>query len=316
MTLAESYYENKFMIIRRLIPHYVAWFFIMVLAGCHPTDTDMPQPDAVPADLIATVKADSVITLTEQVDFSTVSETGQGPSGSLIRWDKNEASKKFKVLTYDQRSRLIGTLEHFNISHEVVKARYQGDYLAECFSAIRFDATSQPLSGLAPSQVMKYQYSANKRLQRVLHYTSLKGRFKLIESVQYEYDSKGQLQLTRLTYRPENARLTTTLRYWENGDCIREEGYLPGSYPYVNKYYYNQQSNPISHLNLWPVNQINEHYMVGSGGLGSAIQSSTDYEYQYDLQGRLSAMKSRDLINYDSNLWSEWGPINRFTYAP
>ncbi|CAN5247500.1 hypothetical protein BH09BAC4_BH09BAC4_08820 [soil metagenome] len=304
--------------IRQLTNHYLLWFFIMILAGCHPKNT--PQPDALPANLLATVKHDSVITLPEQIDFSTVSETGLGPQGALIRWTKNNADNPFKVMTYDPQNRLIGTLERFGTHEEIVKARYQGDYLAESFVTDRVVAQSQPLTGLRTLVVRKYKYGAEKRLKQTLRYILWQeGRFKLTESVQYEYDAKGQLELTRYIVRQEGNRFSSTLRYWENGDYTRVEDFPSNASPSVGKRYYNQESDPSTHLNLLLIYPLTEHYVIGSGLLGSTSSPYTtaiDYEYQHDTQGRLVTMRSRNLIPYDSNPWSEWGPLNQFTYAP
>ncbi|GAB4040370.1 hypothetical protein GCM10028774_44740 [Spirosoma jeollabukense] len=298
--------------------HYLLWFFIMVLAGCHPKGT--PQPDAVPANLLATIKHDSVITFTEQVDFSTVSEKGQGPAGSLIRWDKTDPNNAFKVMTYDPQSRLIGTLERFSTHEEIVKAHYQGDYLADCFVTDRVVAQRQPLTSLRTSVVIKYKYGADKRLKQALRYILWQeGHFKLTESVQYEYDAKGQLELTRYINRQAGNRFSSTLFYWENGDFTRVEDFPSNASPSVGKRYYNQQSDPGTHLNLQPTYQLTEHYVIGSGLLGSTASPyniTVDYEYQHDAQGRLVTMRSRNLISFDSIAWSDWGPVNQFTYAP
>ena len=304
--------------IRQLTTNYLPWFFIMILAGCHPKDT--PQPGAVPANLLATVKHDSVITLTEQVDFSTVSETGLGPQGSLIRWNKNNPDNPFKVMTYDPKNRLIGTLERFGTHEEIVKARYQGDYLAESFVTDRVIAQSLPLSNLRPLVVTRYKYGNDKRLKQALRYIFWQeGRFKLTESVQYEYDPKGQLEITRYIARQEGNRFSSTLRYWENGDYTRVEDFPSNATPSVGKLYYNQQPDPSTHLNLLPMYQLSEHYLIGSGVLGSTASpynTTVDYEYQHDAQGRLVTTRFRNLISYDPIRWSDWGPINQFTYAP
>ncbi|GAB4040372.1 hypothetical protein [Spirosoma jeollabukense] len=316
---------------QRLLTHYVAGFLslVVLLGSCQPKQ-DIPQPnEPVPANLLVTTKLDSIITLTEQVDFSTVSETGQGPTGTLIRWDGlGLPLGSFQANTYDQRSRLVGTLATSYGYHVIGKYYYQGNFLAQDFSGYRFDL-AQPLTTVQPHSMTKYQYNKGGQLAMILMYERVTDTdtFKLAQATAYEYHSMGQLQLTRTTFPPKAIGPTAIVNYWENGDLIHEEVYYPATssrpMPAVSKhtYSYNQQPNPYALMNN---NQVSEHAMTGIKVYGTAggslvqqyEETKIDYDNQFDAQGRVLLQKSRSSISSNSDRWTDWsGPV-KFTYAP
>lgn len=317
---------------QRLLTCYVAGLFSLVflLVSCQPKQ-DIPQPNGpVPVNLLVTSKLDSVITLTEQVDFSSVSETGTGPTGTLIRWDDlGLPLGSFQANTYDQWSRLIGTLGTSYGYHQLEKYQYQGNFLAQNFSGYRFDL-SQPLTTVQPHRMTKYQYDKGGKLAKLLIYDRVPDThtFKLTQVILYEYSSVGQLELTRFVYPPGAIGPTSIINYWENGDRTSEETYYPATAvmlgPAVAKhtYSYSQQPNPYAHT-LHPINQLSEHAITGikqygtSGG--SLVQqyeeTKIDYDNQFDAQGRVLLQKSRSSISSNSGRWTDWsGPV-KFTYA-
>ncbi|GAB4022223.1 hypothetical protein [Spirosoma koreense] len=304
-------------------------FLSLWLAGCQPKQ-DSLQPEPVPASLLVTAKPDSIITLTERVDFSTISETGQGPKGTLIRWDYlGIPSGSFQANTYDAQNRLTGTLS-ISYGYQVLnKYAYQGGLLTQVFSGNRFDV-SQPLRDVQPWQLTNYQYNESKQLVQLLIYSRIDSSdlFRLTHTMRYEYDAGGQLQITRLNYT-EKIGPTRLISYWKNGDCINDELYYPASAdspnPIVVKhsYEYNNQNNPYAHR-LHPINQLSEHNRTrmtsygtsGSPPMGQYEENQFEYDRQYDLVGRLIQQRSRSLAASNSRQWAAWGSPDQFTYAP
>ena len=304
--------------------YIIRLLFLGLLAGaCHPKDT--PQPDPVPTNLLVEDEPDSVLTLTEQVDFSPVSEIGRCPTGALIRWDAVDSpSRNYTAYTYNQKGWLIGSCEGTSYGYNrLAVAAYQGRYLAKSFDGIgALSSTQDATTGnVQLTGITKYEYAATTgQLKQLLYYLLVGEKFKLFQRIQYDYKSTGELYLTRHKYGPafkDAGPFPTTLAYWEDGNRIRSEIYQPTTTPQtsIDRVFYTQQANPVAHLNLIPVNQRDEHYPLGTGPSASGPrEESYQYRYQYDSQGRLVTMRSRSLIA--PGWWTQWDWPSKFTYAP
>lgn len=307
---------------QRLLIHYVAGLvsLVVLLGSCQPKQ-DTPQPNGpVPTNLLETSKLDSVITLTEQVDFSIATETGKGPQGSLIRWDNPYF---FKAFTYNDKGRLLYT---FQVEKNGIRfaeiAQYQGAYLTASYVSDKFDYTQ---SKVRVSYFTKYKYNTDKRLSQTLDYSRVgeTNTFKLSSLIKYEYNAAGQLQLTR-TLPAQGLRLFYYVRYWENGDCVRAEAYRPTDKTELNpmvsqyNYVYNKQINPLTALSLQPALQPSSHYQTQSRvydysgqSINNTYEDESKYRYGFDAQGRLVTMQAQ--LNWSGLGWSA---PDKFTYVP
>jgi hypothetical protein len=304
----------------------------LVLSGCAPQPS---VPDPLPASLRVDARPDSVIALPGKIDFSSVSEIGQGPTGSLIRrnfFNPLITHDDYSAYTYDEQRRLIGTFSSHVSSgyNELILARYQGATLTETYTGSHRSNTPYRFT---PYLVTKYQYDANQRLGQVLIYENEAGVFKLHYTVQYEYDASGQLQLSRLTGNLADSSVISyhgafpyELRYWADGDYYRLETYQPfrpatspanGLYYTgitASRFFYTQVSDPIAQLDLRPQYSPAKHYPLGSSASGPE-QDQYQYRYQYDTQGRLTYVQRRQRIDNGNIQWTEWDN-QEFVYAP
>lgn len=301
------------------------WLFglILALSGCEPV---LPAPDPLPIGLRVNRQPDSTLTAPNGLDFSTVSEIGQGPSGTMVRVNQVGAPHgNYTAYTYDSQSRLTGSCQRTSYGYNLLElVRYQGTYLAEVYTGIRY--LTKPVDSVMLVWVTHYTYDDQNRLGQVLVYENVRGTFKLNQTIQYEYNAAGQLQLTRhaisLAYGSSSSYqgvYPSQLRYWEEGDNYRLETYIPNQAPVLpsERVYYNQVVNPLARLHLWPDNAVSTHYPIGSG-ISGPEREEYQYRFDYDGQGRLSSMQQRSIINYIGSipLWTEWSNRDEFVYAP
>lgn len=294
----------------------------LVLSGCDPK---LPEPDPLPASLRVDARPDSTMATPDKIDFSTVSEVGQGPTGSLIRRNLVGApGGNYYAYTYDEQSRLVGSFERTSYGYNaLVLVRYQGSYRTEAYTGIRYP--DKPADEVRWASIAKYQYDAQNRLGQVLIYQNVADTLKLNQTIQYEYGNTGHLQLTRHTNSLAFSEISsrkgvypTELRYWVNGDYHRLETYQPDQHPItpIDRLFYNQVSNPAARLHIWPENLVSEHYFVGSGPSASGPEREEyQYRYQYDAKGRLTSVQQRGLIDNNTR-WTEWSYPEEFVYAP
>lgn len=295
------------------------------LSSCDPQSTGLSPAESVPLDLHVSTQPDSLFKLSTGLDFSVVSKAGQGPSGSLIRWNLlGSPNNNFTAYTYDQIGRLVGSCEQTSFSYDQLSlAGYQGSYLAYVYTG--FDHSRGAVSPRrvdALGWVSKYEYNTQNRLGQVLVYEHVGDVFKLNHIIQYEYNEAGQLQLTRditgLAYRSIGPS-PVVVSYWKDGDIIQTEQYLPNQTPIksTKQTFYNQVTNPRARLQLWPQPIITAHYPIG-WGVSSPDYENFQYRYGYDAQGRLSSVQQRSLNGYagDTTRWTEWSYQEEFVYAP
>lgn len=296
----------------------------LVLSGCNPQS---PVSDPLPASLRVDARPDSVIAPPGKIDFSSVSEVGQGPTGTLIRRNivgNPSPYDEYNAYTYDEQRRLIGTFSSgFSLGYdELILARYRGAKLTETYTFSHRPNT--PYQGI-PFLVTKYQYDGQQRIGQVLIYENRAGGFKLNYTVQYEYDASGQLQFSRLTksladgdVNSYKGAFPTELLYWADGDYYRLETYSPFQTPTspANRLFYTRVSNPIAQLDLRPQYPLAKHYPLGSGPSASGPeQEQYQYRYRYDTQGRLTYVQQRRRIDNGNIQWTEWDNLE-FVYAP
>jgi hypothetical protein len=293
---------------------------VLTLSRCSP---EPPAPvEMVPAELLVTDRIDSVITAPASIDYSAVSNKGQGPSGTLIYAAPVAAPNgNFYAYTYDAQRRLIGTYERTSYGYDVVNVmRYEGSLLSEnCAGGVYRNTSDQ---GTKTWYVTRYRYDTQRRVVLALIYREQDdGRFHLDQTVRYEYGDNGQLQLTRVTLSIAARYNQLTLQYWSDGDVYREERYSPGYAPVTpsSRNVYNQVENPIARLYPWPHSLNNTHYLTGYGPSENCqAQESTQYRYEYDSMQRMTGSQRRLSTNYCNgvNLWGDWTDRYVFVYAP
>lgn len=292
-------------------PRYLSFGSILVslllLNACQHIQPQQPQPDSTPAvenvptNLLRTTVVDSLITLSEPIDFSSVSRTGQGPSGRLIRWGNIESPGYWRSFTYDPTGRLMGIFQEEYGTRHTELAHYQGAYLAE--SLIQ-DATEG--EGRVYT-IKRYKYDTQGRLSQTLIYASSNDEpktFRLYTWLLHEYDAQGQLQKSRR--QSVNPASFYDVFYWQKGDCVRQEQYFiagsgkPDELRERTDNYFGSQTNPLSGLPLYDeyTTQPSTHYITSS--LSHEIRDGVSKSYpgctftsafEYDGQGRLSRMR-------------------------
>ncbi|GAB3800070.1 hypothetical protein GCM10028819_24640 [Spirosoma humi] len=296
------------------------FFFGLLLTGCETKLVERDSADSVPLALRVSAHPDSLLTLPDWLDFSVVSKSGQGPSGTLIRWNLlGSPGNNYTAYTYDQQSRLVSTCEHTSYGYDQLRlAHYEDGYLAQVYTGIDYSGqASSPKKVGTIGSISKYTYDAQHRLGQVLVYENVGGTFKLNQTIQYNYDTAGQLQQTRHTTGLAFSSVggyPVEVRYWANGDIYQLETYPPNQPPIksTNRLFYNQVVNPRSRLHLWPQNVLTQHYLIGSG-VTSLDRETDQYQYGYDAQGRLSSVQQRSVHEY--NGWTDWSYKEEFVYA-
>ncbi|MGA0555751.1 hypothetical protein ACO2Q8_03805 [Larkinella sp. VNQ87] len=299
------------------------------MTSCDPQSAGISPSDPVPVQLQVSAQPDSLLILPDDLDFSVVSKTGQGPGGTLIRWNlPGSPGNNFTAYTYDQQSRLIGSSEQTSFGYDQLRlVRYQGAYLAQVYTGFDYRrGAASPKRVDAIGWVSKYEYDAQHRLAQVLVYENVGGQFKLNHRIQYEYNASGELHLTRDTMGlafgsslSQPGSYPVEIRYWENGDVYRQEVYNPNQTPVepTQRVFYNQVTNPRARLHVWPQNVMTVHYPIGTG-VTRLDRETHQYRYGYDAQGRLSTVQQRsvtDYRDYDPR-WTEWSYQEEFVYAP
>ncbi|WP_461103926.1 hypothetical protein [Spirosoma koreense] len=295
----------------------------LLIGGCQPSQ-DNPSPSAVPDALLLSPTPDSVITLTEQVDFAVLSETGKGPTGSLIRAELfNPGGPNYlRTFTYDDRGRLIGALYPPTNRRLAEIIHYQGDYLAE-----QFVGEYQNSSTVRVTIWRKYKCTPDKQLKQMLFYSRYADDipFRLLASVTYEYNADGQLRLMRSSYSPKGSY---SIRYIENGNYVRVEDYVSAGpdnpKPRLTQaiYTYDRQATPEAGMSLYGTESYlpSAHYETGftayapkaDGSFEKLFEQYQETGYQYDAQGRVISTRVRRVPD---GFWSNWG-LTTFTYAP
>ncbi|MVM36249.1 hypothetical protein GO755_39935 [Spirosoma sp. HMF4905] len=299
------------------------------LSSCDPQPPGLKPTEPLPIELQVSAKPDSLFTLPDGLDFSVISKVGQGPTGTLIRWNLlNSPGSNYTAYTYDPQSRLIGTCEHTSFGYDELRlVLCQGANIAQVYTGIdRHNGAVSPKTIDGIGYVSKYEYDALNRLGQVLIYEKVGNAFKLNHTIQYEYNGTGQLQLTRHTSGMAFSAIMSypglypvEVSYWENGDSYQTELYTPNQPPSksTKRVFYNQVSNPRSSLHLWPQNVLMAHYPIGLG-TNSPDYENVQYRYGYDTKGRLSRMQQRSVIDRsDSHTqWTDWSYQEEFVYAP
>lgn len=307
----------------------VLGFFGLVLVSCDPKLVELNPSEPLPPQVQVSGQPDSLLTLPEGLDFSVISKAGQGPSGTLIRWNiLGSPNNNFTAYTFDQQSRLIGSCEQTSFGYDELRlVHYQGAYIDQVYTG--FDHHRRVMSPKmvdAIGWVSKYEYDTQHRLAQVLIYENVAGKFKLNHKIHYLYNGSGQLQLTRdttglafgssLSYQ---GVYPVEVRYWENGDVYQTELYPPNQPPTkpTRRVFYNQVKNPRAQLHLWPQNVLTAHYPIGSG-VSNLDLETYQYRYSYDAQGRLSSVQQRSVIDYagTGTRWTDWSYREEFVYAP
>ncbi|GAB3776596.1 hypothetical protein GCM10028818_22540 [Spirosoma horti] len=307
----------------------VLGFFGLALTSCDPKSAEVNPAEPLPPLLQVRAQPDSLLILPDGLDFSVISKAGQGPSGTLIRCNLlGSPSDNFTAYTFDQQSRLIGSCEQTSFGYDELRlVHYQGTYIDQVYTG--FDHHRRVVSPRmvdAIGWLSKYEYDSQRRLAQVLVYENVAGQFKLNHRIHYQYNGTGQLQLTRdtsglafgsnLSYQGD---YPVEVRYWENGDVYQTELYQPNQPPIkpARRVFYNQVTNPRAPLHLWPQNVLTAHYPIGTG-VSNLDLEAYQYRYNYDLQGRLSSVQQRSVIDYAGTgiLWTDWSYREEFIYAP
>ena len=299
-----------------LTPLLGAWLLLSACQHIQPQDPQaQPQPVVVslPANLRDTTKPDSLVVVNEPINFDQINPQGQGPTGRLIRWATKEVPGYGRTFTYDPAGRLLGSFQQEYGSQRLESARYQGDFLAECYTK---DIQNEFVYSLK-----RYQYDAQGRLSRTLLYSGRYDKpneFHLADWLTHQYNGQGELQQVRF----ESNSMPDF--YWvytyQQGDCVRQEQYRRSGAGKADDLReqldiaYNTQINPLRQLPLYDEykNRFSRHYQAAS--VTTLYQSGVAQvapgcyfrgEFEYDGQGRLSRMRTST-----GNLWEY------FTYAP